>query len=128
MSEGKARQVPCDKIRAALFDYFGRELGPEQAWLVREHLRSCPDCTAEAARVERMLAALRDAPAETPPETLPPSFRRRLARAVMHPVLDWICVHHRLVAWMTAFAVLGAVFALAWHCRFKPDTVIYWLR
>lgn len=122
------RKVPCEKIRASLLEYLTRELGPEQERFVGEHLRTCAACRDEAARIERTIAALRKAPAAVPPAALRPTLRKRLERALLHPVIDWVCEHHRLVAWITALAVFAAVMTIAWHFRFKPDVVIYWTR
>ena len=122
------RRVPCEAIRGLLVEYLGHELGGERAVMVREHIRACPECAAEAARLEKTLALLREAPMPSAPYALSPTSRRRLQRAVAHPVLDWIFVHHRIVAWTVALGMLAAVLALAWHCRLKPETVIYWLR
>ena len=122
------RKVPCEKIRASLLEYLTRELGPEQERFVGEHLRTCATCRDEAARIERTIAALRKAPAAVPPAALRPTLRKRLERALLHPVIDWVCEHHRLVAWITALAVFAAVMAIAWRFRLKPDVVIYWTR
>lgn len=123
-----ARKVPCAKIRALLLEYLTRELGPEQTIFVREHLRYCAACREEEERIARTLAALRKIPAAEPPPALRPTLRKRLERALLHPAIDWICEHHRLVAWLAAFTVFVAVMAIAWHFRLRPDVVIYWTR
>lgn len=123
-----ARKVPCAKIRALLLEYMTRELGPEQTLFVREHLRDCDACRKEEARMARTLAALRKIPAAAPPPALRPTLRKRLERALLHPVVDWACEHHRLVAWIAAFAVFAAVMAIAWRFRLRPDVVVYWLK
>ena len=120
--------VPCGKIRESLPGYIMRELPAEQAWLVREHLRNCPECAKEADNLARTLEFLATAAHDDVEETLRPSARKRLARAILHPVFDWICVHHRLVAWAVAIAVFAAVLAVAWLFRFKPEIKVYWLK
>ena len=123
------RKVPCRLIRESLLEYLTGELSAEKAWLVGEHLRHCPECSDEAARLARTLDFMRSATAARGVETaLPQSARRRFARAIMHPVIDWICVHHRLVALGTALLVLACVMLAAWLCSFRPETVIYWLK
>ena len=122
------RRIPCDAVRGLLVEYLGHELGGERAVMVRVHLRGGPECAAAAARLERTLALLREAPAPSAPSALSPSSRRRLHRAVAHPLLDWVFVHHRIVAWTVALGALAAVLAVAWRCRLRPETVIYWLR
>lgn len=122
------RTIPCERIQEVLFDYLSGELGDRQSWVVREHLRTCPACSREAARLEETVAILRRSRGVEPPATLPPTIRRRLARALLHPVLDWMYVHRRLTAWTIALATLAAILAIAYACRFRPETVIYWLR
>lgn len=122
------RKVPCANIRALLLEYLTRELGPEQTLFVREHLRECAACREEEARIARTLAALRKIPVAAPPPALRPTLRRRLERALLHPAIDWVCEHHRLVAWIAALAVFAAVMAIAWRFRLRPDVVIYWTR
>lgn len=120
--------VPCEKIRESLPGYIMHELPTEQAWLVREHLRNCPECAKEADELAKTLDFLAKAARDDGEATLRPSARKRLARAILHPVIDWICVHHRLVAWTVAIAAFAAVLAVAWIFRFKPEIKIYWLK
>ena len=121
-------KAPCSRIRELLLEYVTRETGPELTWLVREHLRTCPECRAEAARISRTIAALRGVPAAPAPESLRPSARRRIARAIAHPAMDWICEHHRFVAWLAALAAFAATMAVAWHFRFRPESSVYWVK
>lgn len=120
--------VPCSQIRESLPEYLMRELPNEQAWLVREHLRNCPECSKEADSMARTLDFLASASRDDAGAKLAPSARKRLARAILHPVFDWICVHHRLVAWTAAIATLAAVLLVAWLCSFKPEIKVYWLK
>lgn len=126
--ESNPRKVPCQQIREELTDYLLRELPVEQSWLIREHLRNCPECTAEAERISRTLDFMKTMTSGDDAQTLPQSVRKRLARALLHPVLDWICIHHRLVAWCAALGALALTMLIAWLCSFKPETVVYWLK
>lgn len=119
--------ISCDKIRDALTDYAMGDLSAERAWLISEHIRGCRDCAEEYRRIVHALDALRGVPQVESPSSLNASSRRRLKIAVMHPVLDWIYRHHKLVAWLVAISIFIAVMAIAYVCRIKPQTVIYWL-
>lgn len=126
---GNPRKVPCRMIRESLLDYLTGELSAEKTWLVGEHVRNCAECAAEAARLGRTLDFMKAAKdGAGAGRALPESARRRLARAIMHPVIDWICVHHRLVALGTGIIALAAVLLVAWRCSIRPETVIYWLK
>jgi hypothetical protein len=107
---GEALAV-CDDVRGVLFEYMTHELGDARSRFVREHLRRCAACRAEAAEIKTTLAALHaaDALVAASPDRLSADHRKRLLRAVMHPVRDWIGIHHRLVALVMAAVVLLAV-------------------
>ena len=122
------KAIPCEKIQDLLFDYLSHELGEKQSWIVREHLRTCPACAREAAQLAATVEMLKGGATPDVPARLPETVRRRLARALLHPVLDWMYDHRRLTAWTAALLAVALVLLVAWLCRFKPDTVIYWLR
>ena len=119
--------MKCDDIHEVLFDYMTRELGPAQSDLVREHLRKCERCRAAAAEMQATLQALRDASKNFAgiPEHLSEARRKRLLRALMHPVIAWMERYHVLVSVVIALAVMVCVFAYirartAWSYRVPP--------
>ncbi len=114
----------CDEIREVLFEYMTHELGDAPSALVREHLRRCAGCRAEAAAIKGTLDALRGADAAAPaaPDHLSADHRKRLHWAIMHPVLHGIGEHHRFVAVVIALVVIAAVaFAVRNAALFKID-------
>ena len=122
------RLVPCKDIQAVLFDYMSHELGDKQSWLVHEHLLHCEDCRREAASIKATLDLLRSDTSVVIPEHLPNSIRRRLERAILHPVLDWIYVHRRLVAGVLAVGLIALLALLAGlYTRAKPEGRLFWI-
>ena len=122
------RLVPCKDIQAILFDYMSHELGDKQSWLVHEHLLHCEECRREAASIEATLDLLRSDTSVVVPEHLPNTIRRRLERAILHPVLDWIYEHRRLVAWIMAIGIISLLTLLA--CKYskpKPEGRRFWV-
>ena len=122
------RLVPCKDIQSVLFDYMSHELGDKQSWLVHEHLLHCEDCRREAASIKATLDLLRSDTSVVIPEHLPNSIRRRLERAILHPVLDWIYEHRRLVAWIMAIGIISRLALLV--CKLskpKPDGTRFWV-
>ena len=121
------RLVPCKDIQAVLFDYMSHELGDKQSWLVHEHLLHCEDCRREAASIKETLDLLRSDTSVVIPEHLPNTIRR-LERAILHPVLDWIYEHRRLVAWIMALGIISLLTLLACkYSRPKPDGKRFWV-
>jgi predicted anti-sigma-YlaC factor YlaD len=96
----------CEDVQDLLTDFLARELGPARLDFVREHLRNCPDCLRAAQDMEGALALLRRAANTAAPAALDDERRRRLDWAVLHPALDWMSRHHRLVS---AIAVVVAI-------------------
>jgi len=107
------RLLKCGDIRGVLFDYMTRELGPSRSELVREHLRRCVECQREAAEIRETLDLLQAASqrGKGAAGVLSEDRRRRLARACMHPVLDWVYEHHVLVSVLVAALVIAVSFA-----------------
>jgi len=101
----------CDEIDAVLTDYMSHELGESRALLVRDHLRRCPRCQAEASGIGAALDLLRKASGEMKgaPDRLSDARRRRVRRAFLHPVLEWFVRHHVLVSVIIALAVMVAL-------------------
>lgn len=110
--EAQDRRTPCTDIQEVLFDYMARELGAARSDLVRRHLRKCPDCQRAAADMQATLDLLRQTSREDAariPEHLTAERRRRMIRAVTHPVLDWVYRHHILVSVLIAAAAMTAL-------------------
>ena len=122
------RLVPCKDIQAVLFDYMTHELGDKQSWLVHEHLLHCEECRREAASIQATLELLRSDTSVAIPEHLPNSIRRRLERAILHPVLDWIYEHRRLVAGVLAVGIIALLAFLAGkYPQAKPEGRLFWI-
>jgi len=116
--DSNGKLLKCAEIQAVLFDYMARELGEGRSDLVREHLRRCADCQKEAAEISAMLEALHEgSPEGTLEERLSDDRRKRLVRAYMHPVLDWIHSHHVMISILIALAVLVAVLGILLKTR-----------
>ena len=106
------RRIPCEEIRAQMLDYVQRDLGEGRSDLIREHVRRCPACQENLDALRRTMDILHDAPfgPGTIPEHLSERHRSRLMWSLMHPVLDWVYVHHILVSALVATIVLASVF------------------
>lgn len=53
-------RLTCEELFRRLDDYMDRELSPEEAKLVREHLETCAVCTAEYSFESSMLRSVRE--------------------------------------------------------------------
>jgi hypothetical protein len=108
--------LTCEEYQALLFAYMSRELGDTQSILVREHIRKCDRCRAEAAEIESTLALLKSASKTEASEAshLTDERRERILRAVFHPVMDWISRHHKMVSVVLAIVALIVTFFLLW--------------
>lgn len=105
------KALKCEDIQELLLAYMSRELGDAQSLFVREHIRKCDCCRAEAAEIEATLALLRSGSGEDAGGArLTDERRERILRAVFHPVIDWIDVHHRLVSILLTMLVLVVAF------------------
>ena len=122
------RLVPCKDIQSVLFDYMSHELGDKQSLLVHEHLLHCEDCRREAAALKATVDLLRADTSVVVPERLPDTIRRRLERAILHPVFDWIYEHRRLVAAILAVGIIAVLAILAGHySKAKPEGTPFWI-
>jgi hypothetical protein len=103
----------CEQIQAVLIAYLARELGASASTLVREHLRHCTACTAEAASVARTLSMLKAGdPGLVAPAALSARRRRRVLWAWAHPLLAWCVRRHHWVSLAAAILALLAVLAV----------------
>ena len=126
--DANPRLVPCKDIQAVLFDYMSHELGDKQSWLVHEHLLHCEECRREAASIQATIDILRGDMSVDIPEHLPDTMRRRLERAILHPALDWIYEHRRVVASVLAVGIIALLAFLAGkYSRLKPDGPLFWI-
>ena len=120
------RPLPCEDIRALMMDYMQRDLGEGRSDVIREHTRRCPSCREHLAELQKTLGLLHDTsfPHGSVPEHLSDQHRARLARALMHPVLDWIYVHHILVSTLfTALVILALVIGLRRYRVWKENAI-----
>lgn len=118
--------VTCDDVQMLLTEYMMRELGDVQSRVVREHLRTCEACRREAADLEATLATLRDGDTswQRADPRLSDEHRARMMRAVLHPVLDWVYRHHRLVSILVALMVLVSALYVVRHAElFRVEKV-----
>jgi predicted anti-sigma-YlaC factor YlaD len=115
---GKKKSV-CAEVQPLLFDYMNRELGPGRSDLVREHLRKCRDCQADAASMQATLDLLRSASQRKAhiPRHLSDRRRARIFWSVAHPVLDWVSVNHMLFSLLTALTVTLALALMIYRMR-----------
>ncbi len=104
--------LPCEEIQALMLDYMQHDLGEGRSDLVREHIRCCPACRKRMVEFQGTLGFLHDAPFTQGAvlDHLSERHHRRLVRAIMHPVLDWVYVHHILVSALIAAVVIASVF------------------
>jgi predicted anti-sigma-YlaC factor YlaD len=114
--------IKCEEIQAQLMTYLTREMGEGRLDLIREHLKKCPDCQAEAAQVRETLGFLHDASATegAMPTRLSAERRALIVRAYLHPVLDAVYRHHivvSIVVTILALILVGSVLrkVKAWH-------------
>ena len=114
--------VKCEEVQAQLMTYLTREMGEGRLDLIREHLKKCPACHAEAAQLHETLGFLHDASKTESdiPTRLSAERRTLIARAYMHPILDGIYRHHivvSIVVTLLALLVVGTVLrrVKAWH-------------
>ncbi|NQU39989.1 MAG: zf-HC2 domain-containing protein [Lentisphaerae bacterium] len=105
------RPLPCEEIQALMLDYMQHDLGEGRSDVVREHARRCPECRARLTELHATMGMLHHAgfPQGPLPEHLSEQHRARLTRALMHPILDWIYVHHILVSTLVAILLLLAM-------------------
>ena len=103
------QRLPCDEIQALMLEYMQRDLGEGRSDVIREHTRRCAVCRDRLAELQKTLGLLGAADPDNPAAHLSERHRARLARALMHPVLDWVYVHHILVSALIATLVLTMV-------------------
>ncbi len=114
--DGEVGLLKCGDIEALLFAYMTYELGDVQSRVVREHLRSCDGCRRVAAEIQDTMDMLREGDVGISTEPcLSEDRRKRILRAVLHPVMDWIDRHHRLFSVLTALLTLVTVLLLLRH-------------
>ena len=116
--------MECTEIQSVLFDYMSRELGPARSDLVRAHLRRCPDCQAAGAEIQKTIDLLTQASRNESglAVSLSPDHRKRMSRAVMHPVLDWVYQHHVVASVLVVALVLaGLLLALRHTTIWRKD-------
>lgn len=106
--EDTGELVRCEDIQSVLLEYAERELGDSRSALVREHIRQCDNCQAAFNDIMKTVSMLQDAsrPDEELPSRLSDKHYARIVRALMHPVLDWIFVNHKLVSAIVVIIVL----------------------
>lgn len=92
--------------RRALADYAAGALRGRQARRVEGHLRQCPRCRAELARLRETAALVESAPLEEPPQRVDEAVRAYVAA---HPRPVWARRGLRLAAAAVGVALLVAV-------------------
>jgi len=69
----------CEEMFRRLDDYMDRELSPEEAALVREHLETCAVCAAEYRFESSMLTSVREKLRRI---AAPPDLLRRISARI----------------------------------------------
>ncbi len=114
----------CEEIQNNLMDYLTRDLGEARSNLIREHLRKCDKCQAEARELQETINLLRGASgSESIPRRMSRKTRDRMMRAVEHPFLDWIYRHHICISLCIAIIAVIVLFVSIKDVRIwnKPD-------
>lgn len=107
------KTLKCEEIQELLFEYMSRELGTARSDVVREHLRKCENCRNALSEMEFTVEFLRETSKITaPPRRLSDKHHARLIRAMTHPVLDWIYVHHIIVSLIIALLAIGILWGV----------------
>ncbi len=99
--------LKCKEIQEVLAAYMSRELGETQSILVREHIRKCNACRADAAEIKETLSMLNQSNNIDNQLRLSADRRKRILLAVFHPIINWIDLHHKLVSIVLALVVLA---------------------
>ena len=118
----------CSQVQPLLFAYLSRELGDKQSEFIQNHLRHCAACSREAADIQRTVDILRADKSVVPPLKVSKGVRDRLERALLHPFLEWVYVHRRLVSWCAALFLITIALLLAILCSRYQETVTYWIK
>lgn len=131
MKDDSAQNKPlnCEDIQGLLFDYMSRELGDGRSDLVREHLRKCETCRTTLAEMEFTMGFLQESSKlNVPPSRLSDKHYARLLRALTHPVLDWIYVHHIIVSFIVALLAVAVIYGIIYDKKmwreFDPGETI----
>jgi anti-sigma factor RsiW len=97
--------MPCDPNPATLGAYLDGELPAERAGEIREHVTTCPRCSAEVAELARMQRSLRVARERFAPT---PEFRRKIQQQIAAPKRrSWS------LAWLPAAISVAAMLLIA---------------
>jgi anti-sigma factor RsiW len=92
--------VNCAVVDQDLDAYLDRELAPDAAQAIQEHLASCASCRARIAERQALGRLVRSAPYYSAPDRLRARVAAQTARSRMTP---------RLLTWAAAAAVIVAV-------------------
>lgn len=114
-------QMKCEDIRTVLFEYMSRELGKGRSDLVRTHLKKCPDCREEAAEMRKTMELLRTTEKQGLPVRLSDDHRKRIIRAITHPVLHWLTTHHILTSIIMAIITITIVSCVLYRIKIWAD-------
>ncbi len=105
--------LKCDEVQDLLLDYMSRQLGDARSAIINKHLRKCEKCRAEASEIQNTLDLLHKASAEEAEisDHLTEQRKKRILRVIIHPVIDWMHQHHKLISVIITIVVLGIIFA-----------------
>ncbi|MBU2551033.1 MAG: zf-HC2 domain-containing protein [Proteobacteria bacterium] len=82
--------MECSETRELLDAWLDRELSPELAEGIEQHLESCPDCAEESASLGRLAASLEAMPPIQAPTRLAGQTLKAFRRELNRPGLrDW---------------------------------------
>ena len=129
------RAMACEDIQALLYDYLTHEIGRARGELIREHIRKCTTCRTAAAEMQDSINLLKGGAPMDPPEplTLSDDRRKRVWRAFMHPVLDWLYSHHIIASIVIAIVAVIVALMIVRHVKIiwnvreddTPDTGLH---
>ena len=116
------RKSICASVRPLLPAFVTHELDAALTTLVREHLRNCAECAAEASEILQAVNVLRSADSaktESTP-TLARDRRKRTLWLMEHPLAGWFFLHRHITGIICAVVVMTVVFLLLLTIRY-PD-------
>ena len=114
-------QMKCEDIQTVLFEYMSRELGEGRSDLIRTHLQKCPNCREEAAEIRKTMELLRTMEKQGLPACLSDDHRKRIIKAITHPILHWLTTHHILTSIIMAIIAITIVSCVLYRIKIWED-------
>ncbi len=121
--------MKCTDIQAHLFAYITHDAGQERTELIKKHLGHCSNCQAEAKQIKDAINFLNSThKIENIPTQLSEKRKKLIARAFMHPIIDFIYRHHITMSIIAAIITITITLCVlrqvkVWHSE-QLDTGI----